>query len=258
MGAAPSARLVLTALPGIPLIEPGDDLAAVLAASLDRAGLALATGDVLVVAQKVVSKAENRYVDLAGVTPSPQARAIGEEIGKDPRAVEVILGESAAVVRTRERLMVVEHRLGYVMANAGADASNIDHLGRERLLLLPADPDASCRRLRAALHARTGAWAGVIINDSLGRAWRKGITGHALGVAGLPAVVDERGHPDLFGRPLQVTQVALADELAAAASLLQGQGDQGRPVVLIQGLALPPGEGSGRDLIRPRDQDLFR
>ena len=246
----------LFALSGIPLVKPGDALPALILAALKISGLSLQNGDVLVLAQKIVSKSEGRYLELAGVEPSARALQLARLCDKDPRLVEVILGESREVVRARRDVLVVEHRLGYVLANAGVDASNVGDEGK--VLLLPLDPDASCRSLRAALKAATGAAAGVLINDSWGRAWRLGTTGTALGVAGVPAVKDLRGAPDLFGRKLRSTDVAVADELAAAASLLMGQAAEGHPVVLVRGFPYPLRESSAAELLRPRSLDLFR
>lgn len=260
---AAGARLQLVALPGIPRVEPGANLAALIADGLAVAGERLQPGDILVVAQKIVSKAENRYVELAGVTPSARAREIARVVAKDPRIVEVILGESRAVLRQVPGILIVEHRLGFVMANAGVDASNIRHEDAEaveRVLLLPLDPDASAARLAAALGTRTGVTPGVVINDSVGRAWRQGTVGIALGSHGFPALLDRRGERDLFGRVLQVTEVALADQVAAAAALVQGEAAEGRPVVLVRGLTWPasaPSTGASA-LLRPREQDLFR
>jgi coenzyme F420-0:L-glutamate ligase / coenzyme F420-1:gamma-L-glutamate ligase len=254
-----SPRIELIGVPDFPLVKPGDDLATLIAAALERAGLRPVAGDILVVAQKIVSKAENRVVDLATVQPSERARAIGSEIQKDPRLVEVILGESTRVVRQRPGLLIVEHRLGYVMANAGVDHSNVSAPdGRERVLLLPRDPDASAEALRAKLSARFGCALAVIVNDSFGRAWRRGTVGVALGAAGLPAALDLRGHPDLFGQTLQTTIVGFADEVAAAASLVMGQAAEGMPVVLVRGLAWTAPASVGRTLLRPPDEDLFR
>lgn len=254
--AAPELRLV--ALPGMPLVREGDDLAALIVAALDRAGERLADGDVLVVAQKIVSKSEGRTVRLSSVVPSERAASLARETGKDPRIVELILSESAEVVRHAREVIVVAHRLGYVMANAGIDQSNVDHEPGECALLLPRDPDASCAALRERLRERAGADVGVIVNDSHGRAWRNGTVGVALGVAGLPGLLDLRGRPDLFDRKLRITEVGLADELAAAASLLMGQADEGRPVVLVRGVPYPRRDGNARELVRPRDRDLFR
>ncbi len=261
--AVAGARLELIALPGIPEVEPGADLAALVAAALDVAGEQLNPGDILVVAQKIVSKAENRYVELAGVTPSARALEIARVVAKDPRIVEVILGESRAVLRQVPGILIVEHRLGFVMANAGVDASNIQHEDAEaveRVLLLPDDPDASAARLAAALGERTGVVPGVVINDSVGRAWRNGTVGLALGSHGFPALLDRRGERDRFGRVLRVTEVALADQVAAAAALVQGEAAEGRPVVLVRGLAWPASAPAtpASTLLRPREQDLFR
>lgn len=254
-----AASLHLTALPGIPRIGPGDDLPAITCAGLGRAGLALERGDVLVYAQKIVSKAEDRFVDLAAVAPGPRARSLAAETGKDARLVEVILGESTEVLRHRPGLIVVVHRLGFVLANAGVDRSNIEG-GGERVLLLPADPDASCARLRDGLRERAGVDVGVMINDSVGRAWRKGIVGVALGLNGVAALRDLKGRPDMFGRPLETSEVAVADELAAAASLVQGQADEATPIVHVRGFAgAGAGGGAGaRALLRAPDADLFR
>lgn len=253
-------RLEITALPGIPLVRPGDDLAALIVAALDRAGTALKPGDTLVVAQKVVSKAEGRYAALASVEPGEQARDLARKTEKDPRLVELILRESARVVRHRPGLLIVQHRHGYVLANAGIDASNVepDPQAGERVLLLPEDPDRSARALRKRLRAATGVAPTVVINDSLGRAWRHGTVGTALGSAGLAALLDLRGEADLFGRALRVSQVGLADELAAAASLVQGEAAEGTPVALIRGLAPEAAEQGAADLIRSEDEDLFR
>ncbi len=252
-------RLELVALPGLPLVEPGDDLPALILAALDRAGIRLAPGDVLVVAQKIVSKAEGRYADLASVTPSDEARRLAAETEKDPRLVELILGESRRVLRHRPGLVIVEHKLGFVMANAGIDASNIPGGAEgERVLLLPQDPDASCRRLRGALQAATGVAPAIVMNDSTGRAWRNGTVGIALGVVGLEALVDLRGRPDLFGRPLRVSLVGLGDQLAAAGSLVQGEADEGTPVALVRGFDADAGNGGVAALIRSPEDDLFR
>jgi len=253
------ASLEISAVQGFKHIERGDDLAELIAGAFQESGRALRTGDVVVVAQKIVSKAEGRLIDLASVSPSPRAVALGAEIGKDPRLVEVILSESVRVVRKRPGLLIVAHRLGFVMANAGVDQSNIAAPdGKERVLLLPEDPDGSAASLRAQLLALTGAAVGVVINDSFGRAWRRGTVGIALGVAGLPALIDLRGRADLFGRKLEVSIVGFADEIAAAASLLMGQADEGRPVVLVRGLAWSASISSAATLVRPPEEDLFR
>ena len=257
------AKMTITALEDNPLVQPGDDLAELLLASLSAMGEALQDSDVLVLAQKIVSKSEGRYVDLADVTPSDRALELAEEVDKDPRLVEVILSESTDIVRYRKGVLVVAHRCGAVLANAGIDRSNIaqpddgNELGTS-VLLLPEDPDRSCAALRESLTQRTGAQIGVVINDSLGRAWRNGTVGAAIGCAGIEALLDLNGQPDLFDRPLQSTQVGLADELAAAASLVMGQADEGRPAALIRGLTGGQGNGTAADLVRSKDQDLFR
>lgn len=253
-------RLDVVALPGIPLIRPGDDLAALILAALGRAEIALKAGDALVLAQKIVSKAEGRYAALAAVEPSARARDLGAKTDKDPRLVELILRESARVVRHRPGLLIVQHRHGYVLANAGIDASNVepDPVAGERVLLLPEDPDRSCRALRQRLREATGVAPAVIINDSLGRAWRHGTVGTAIGSAGLAALLDLRGETDLFGRTLRVSQVGIADELSSAASLVQGEAAEGTPVALIRGMAPETTDQQAADLIRSEDEDLFR
>lgn len=242
--------LTLVALPGLPMVAAGDDLATLLAAGMARAGLSPEPGDVLAVAQKVVSKAEGRSVALGSVTPSAAAEALAAETGKDARLVELILSESVRVVRSRPNLIIVEHRLGFVMANAGVDQSNVGAAGHA--LLLPVDPDASA----AALAAKLGL--AVVITDSFGRAWRRGTVGVAIGAAGLPALLDLRGQPDLFDRPLMVSIAGFADEIAAAAGLLMGQGAEAQPAVLVRGLrwSAPPSPAAA--LLRVGPEDLFR
>ena len=218
-----SGQLTLIALTGIKLVEPGDDLGAIAVAAFAANGLLPEAGDVLVVAQKIVSKAEGRYVDVTTVEPSEQAIALAAEVHKDPRFVEVVLSQSKRVVRHRPGLLIVEHQLGFVMANAGIDHSNLPlQGGSERVLLLPEDPDGSALALRKRLVGVFGTDIAVVVSDSFGRAWRKGTVGVALGAAGLPALIDMRGHPDLFGRELLVTEIGFADEIAAAAGLLMG------------------------------------
>jgi coenzyme F420-0:L-glutamate ligase/coenzyme F420-1:gamma-L-glutamate ligase len=245
-----SDAVSLLALPGLPMLAAGDDLGAILAAGLARAGLIPQPGDVLAVAQKVVSKAEGRSVPLASVTPSPRAEALGAETGKDPRLVELILSESVRVVRSRPNLIIVQHRLGFVMANAGIDQSNVGEAGHA--LLLPLDPDDSA----AALSARLGL--PVVITDSFGRAWRRGTVGVAIGAAGLPALLDLRGQPDLFGRTLMVSITGFADEIAAAAGLVMGQGAEGRPAVLVRGLRWAAPALPASELVRVGAEDLFQ
>ncbi|MGH6945671.1 MAG: coenzyme F420-0:L-glutamate ligase [Geminicoccaceae bacterium] len=252
-------HIIMRAVPGLPLVEPGDDLGHLLADALERAEIAPRTQDILVIAQKVVSKAEGRYVDLAEVVPSPYARRLAAEVDKDARLVEVILSQSDEVVRYRKGVLVVAHKLGFVMANAGVDQSNIEQPdGRERVLLLPEDPDGACALIKARLDARFGVELGVVINDSFGRPWRNGVVGVALGAAGLPALLDLVGELDLYGRALRVTEVPLADEIAAAASLVMGQASEGMPVVHVRGLAWQTPPSAATALIRPRETDLFR
>ena len=255
--AKPAAELRISALAGIPLVQPGDDIAELIVQGLAVSGLSLRNSDVLVIAQKIVSKAEGRIVDLREVMPSARAETLAAEVNKDPRLVELILRESTEVVRLRKDVLVVAHRSGVVLANAGIDASNV--AGDEHhVLLLPEDCNRSCRDIRARLAARTGTEVGVLIIDSLGRAWRNGTVGVALGAAGLPTLLNLRGTPDLFGRELRSTEVGIADEIAAAASMLMGQADEGTPVVLMRGLNLSGANGSADDLLRPRTLDLFR
>ena len=242
---------------GLPLVRPGDDLAALLLAGLDRAGLAAADGDVLVVAHKVVSKAEGRLASLAGVRPSAEACRLADLTGKDPRLVEVILGESRAVLRAVPGVLIVETHLGFICANAGVDHSNVD-ADEDVVALLPADPDASAARLRATIAQRTGASVAVIVNDSHGRPWREGTVGVAVGSAGIAAVEDLRGRLDLFGRPLRITTVGLVDELAAAASLVMGQAAEGVPAVLVRGAGYPQAGPGARSVLRDAAHDLFR
>lgn len=252
-------RLELVALQGFPLVEPGDDLARLIADSLEVNGLALAADDVLVIAQKIVSKAEGRYVRLAEVEPGPRALELAERTRKDPRQVELILRESVEVVRSRPGVIIVEHRNGYVHANAGIDRSNIESdPGDPRVLLLPEDPDRSAGTLRRALAGILGQAPQIIINDSMGRAWRNGTVGLAIGTAGLEPIENQVGELDMFGNVLEVTEPAVADELAAAASLLMGQAAQGCPVVLARGARLRPAECGSRGLLRERSMDMFR
>jgi coenzyme F420-0:L-glutamate ligase/coenzyme F420-1:gamma-L-glutamate ligase len=250
---------MLFALPGVPLIEPGDDLAVILAAAIRASEIGLSDRDILVVAQKIVSKAEGRYVSLNGIVSSPRAVEIAAKTGKDPRYVEVVLSQSEDIVKVGPHVVVAAHKLGFVMANAGVDESNIRHdAGEERLLLLPLDPDGSARRLKQRLDEDFGVSIGIVINDSFGRPWRNGVVGVALGASGVPALVDRVGEPDLFGRKLKVTEIAFADELASAASMLMGQAGEGLPAVLVRGLALESPDRPAAALIRARERDMFR
>lgn len=253
--------LSLTPLPGIPLIRQGDNLADIILRSLERAHITLSDGDILVLAQKIVSKAEGRQVNLLTVKPSSRAEQLAESAKKDPRLLELILRESNEVLRVRGELIIVEHRLGFVCANAGIDHSNVCGLGdaqEDWVLLLPEDPDASAARLREALESASGARIGVLIIDSHGRSWRMGTVGFTIGLSGLPGLLDLRGRMDLFDYQLRVTQVGVADELAAGASLVMGQAAEGTPVVHVRGFPYPLREGHLEELLRPKDQDLFR
>jgi coenzyme F420-0:L-glutamate ligase/coenzyme F420-1:gamma-L-glutamate ligase len=252
-----TARVELLAIPGLPMVLEGDDLAALIRDGLARAGMTLRDRDVVVIAQKIVSKAEGRMVDLADVVPSRQAIDLADQVGKDPRIVQVVLSESVRVVRSRPNLMIMQHRLGFVMANAGVDQSNVHAAdGQHRALLLPLDPDASAERIRSAL--ADAAEVAVVISDSFGRPWRRGTQGVAIGAAGLPALIDLRGQPDLFGRILEVSIIGFADEIAAAASLLQGQADEAQPVVILRGLTWTAPNCPVADVVRPPEEDLFQ
>ncbi|MGE3876767.1 MAG: coenzyme F420-0:L-glutamate ligase [Parvibaculaceae bacterium] len=248
--------LLLKPLPGIPRVAKDDDLAGLTLKALTDADIQLAPGDVLVFAQKIVSKAEGRAVDLATVTPSSRALELASQTGKDARVIELILQESSEVLRTRPGLIVVVHRLGFVLANAGIDRSNVDDVNK--VLLLPLDPDASALRIRESLRKGSGVDVGVLIIDSIGRAWRQGTVGTAIGASGIPTLLDLRGRPDLHGRPLESTEIGFADELAAAASLVMGQADEGFPIVLVRGVPYARSEGSALELVRPKAIDLFR
>jgi len=250
-------QVTFTGLPGIPHVQPGDDLAALICASLSQAGLTLETGDIVVITSKLVSKAEGRFVNLNTVQPSARACRVAKIVRKDPRMVELILRESTAISRMRQDVLIVRHRLGFTLANAGIDHSNVGRESDDWVLLLPEDPDRSARQIRQRLAELTGVAPGVVISDSHGRPFRVGTVGVAIGLAGLPAVWDKRGQRDLYGRELRVTVTGLGDELAAAAGLVTGQGAEGLPVVLVRGLQVPPGEGRAADLIRPEALDLY-
>lgn len=253
--------LTLTPLQNIPLIRRDDNLADIVLKSLQETGLELQDDDILVLAQKIVSKAEGRKVNLATVSPSARAIELAQQTEKDPRVVELMLQESNEVLRTRVGTIIVEHKLGFVCANAGIDHSNVAGDGdttEEWVLLLPEDPDRSCTLLRNEIESKTGKHIGVVIIDSHGRAWRNGTVGVAIGMSGVPGIVDKRGDKDLFGYTLRITIIGAADELAAAASLVMGQASEGRPVVHVRGFPYPLQEGSLKELIRPKEQDMFR
>ena len=255
--------VTLTPIPAIGPVMPGADLGELITKAAAGTGICLASGDVVVVAQKVVSKSENRFVDLATIEPGQEAMRIAAEAKKDPRVVELVLRESTAVVRVAPGVVITRHRLGYVMANAGIDRSNVgstDAQGHtDAVVLLPENPDASARRIRARLGELASVDCAVIVNDSFGRPWRLGTCGVAIGTAGIGALADRRGEFDLDGRRLETTEVAVADQIAAAASMLQGEGSEGRPVVVLSGLcfARAPDIGAGA-LIRPIQMDLFQ
>ena len=253
--------LVLTSLENIPLIRRDDNLADIVLKSLQDTGLELQDNDILVLAQKIVSKAEGRKVNLATVSPSPRAIELAQQTEKDPRVVELMLQESNEVLRTRVGTIIVEHKLGFICANAGIDHSNVAGDGdttEEWVLLLPEDPDRSCALLRNEIESKTGKHIGVVIIDSHGRAWRNGTVGVTIGMSGVPGIIDKRGDKDLFGYTLRITIIGAADELAAAASLVMGQASEGRPVVHVRGFPYPLQEGSLKELIRPKEQDMFR
>jgi coenzyme F420-0:L-glutamate ligase/coenzyme F420-1:gamma-L-glutamate ligase len=250
-------NLSLFALPGMPAVQRGDDLARLIVEALERAALRLQDGDALVVTSKIVSKAEGRLVDLRAVQPSDEALRFASVTGKDPRIVELVLRESAEVSRSAPNVLITRHRLGFVSANAGIDQSNVDG-SDEHALLLPLDPDESARKLRERLRELTGVQVGIIISDSHGRPFRLGNVGVAVGVAGMPALVDLRGQPDMFGRILRISIQGYADMVASAAGLLSGEGREGLPVVLVRGLEFPAVDGRAADLYRPPSEDLYR
>lgn len=254
-----AAGLTVRPVPGIPLIEAGDDLAALIAEAMVGAGLDLEDGDIVVTAQKVISKAEGRTVRLDQAVPGDEARLDGARSGKDAATVELIHSESSEVMRVAPGVLVTRHRLGHVAANAGIDFSNVPQEQGETALLWPLDPDASAARLRQALQQRFGVRLGVVISDSLGRAWRMGTTGTAIGVSGLRPLRDRRGETDLFGRVLQATLIGVADEIAAAASLVIGEAAEGVPVVIVRGATYETAEDYGiGEILRPLNEDLFR
>lgn len=249
--------LSVTGIEGLPLVRPGDDLFAILMDAID-AQTSLGDGDVLVVAQKVVSKAEGRAVRLADVAPSADAVALAAETDKDPRLVQLILDESVAVVRKRPGVLIVRHRLGFVSANAGIDQSNVDHRDGEAALLLPVDPDASAATLHARILERTGKRVGVVISDSANRPWRLGTTAIAIGAAGIRVFDDRRGGSDLFGRELKITLVNRADSIATAAVLVMGETTERIPAALVRGFPAEPQAGNASEINRPLAEDLFQ
>lgn len=252
-------HLTLIPIAHVPHIQAGDDLAGLLLTAVAQNGLVLQEGDVLALAQKIVSKAEGRRVNLATVVPSERAQEVAAQTAKDPRVVELILRESDEISRLRPGVLIVRHRLGFTSANAGIDRSNVaQEVEGEWVLLLPEDPDASAARLRQAILERTGQNVGVVITDSHGRPFRMGTVGVAIGVAGVPALWNRRGESDLYGYQLQHTDVGVADEIAAAAGLLMGQAAEGLPAVLLRGLRFASPVGQATDLVRPKTMDLYR
>ena len=252
--------VTLTPLAGIPIVREGDDVASLVGDAIEGAGIAPADFDVVVVTQKILSKAQGRRVRLADVEPSPRALELAAALDKDPRMIEVVLGESNEVVAHGHGVLITEHRSGHVMANSGVDRSNVGHASGddEEVLLLPLDADASAGALARSLEARFGCRIAVVVSDSVGRAWRHGVAGIAIGAAGLPSLTDLRGEPDLFDVPLKVTLTGLADQIASAANLVAGEGAQGVPAVHVRGLRWNAPPVPARALVRDRRSDLFR
>jgi coenzyme F420-0:L-glutamate ligase/coenzyme F420-1:gamma-L-glutamate ligase len=255
-------RLELRALPGLPLIRKGDDLAALIGKSLAQAEIVLRDSDILAVTSKILSRAEGRFVDLGTVEVSARAEKLAAEVGKDPRLVELILRESIQISRQAPGVLVVRHRLGFISAHASIDCSNAVPVGAPKdsgpwALLLPTDPDQDAERIRQALEAQSGARLGIVITDSLGRPFRLGTVGAAIGVAGMPALWDRRGEADIYGRKLEHTITALADQVAAVTDLVAGQAAEGRPVVHVRGLHFPTGPHRATELYRPQNEDLY-
>lgn len=250
--------LRITPIGGIKLVEPGDDLASLLLEGLAASGLDLEDGDILAVAQKIVSKAEGRQVDLATVEASQEACRLAQETEKDPRLVQLILDESTEVVRRKPGVLIVRHKLGLVGAHAGVDQSNVDHGAGPSALLLPKDPDASARRIRRALVEATGHRVGVLVTDSANRPWRLGTVGIAIGAAGITVLDDQRGGNDLYGRELKVTLINRADSLASAATLAMGETTERMPAALIRGFSADESDQPASAIPRPLEEDLFR
>jgi coenzyme F420-0:L-glutamate ligase/coenzyme F420-1:gamma-L-glutamate ligase len=256
------SELLVRAIAGVPTVERGDDLFEIIVAALERAEIALRDGDVVVLASKIISRAEGCFVDLDTITPGEKALRLGQEVDKDPRLVELILRESIGISRKTSGALIVRHRLGFVSANAGIDASNAAPKNAASgsgpwVLTLPRDPDASAAALRAKLAGRYTANIAVVITDSWGRPFRRGTVGFALGAVGLPVVWDRRGASDRYGRVLEATECAVADSIAAAADLVAGQADEGRPLTLVRGLAFPPSDESSKALLRDLEDDLY-
>jgi coenzyme F420-0:L-glutamate ligase / coenzyme F420-1:gamma-L-glutamate ligase len=256
-----SMPLTITPIPDIPLIKPGDNLPEIIIQAAKNSDILPKEGDIWILAQKIVSKAENRLVNINRIVPSTRAFEIANKTRKDPRFVELVLRESKNVLREKPGALIVEHNCGFICANAGIDHSNVEaDEGNpdDWYLLLPEDSDQSALKIRKELEITFGFHFGVMIIDSHGRAWRNGTVGTTIGLSGLPGVVDLRGRQDLFGYRLQITQICAADELAGAASLMMGQANESQPVVLASGFPYPLREGNITELIRPKDEDLFR
>ena len=256
------ASMTVEPLTGIKMVEPGDDLGSILAQAIEDNGIELVDGDIVAIAQKIVSKAEGRQIALTDVTASDEAKALAAETDKDPRLVQLILDESDEILRKKPGVLIMRHNLGIVGAHAGVDQSNIDHGDGETALLLPVDPDASARTIRDALIERTGAKVGVLITDSTNRPWRMGTIGIAIGAAGMTVLDDHRGGVDMYGRELKVTLINRADSIATAATLLMGETTEKTPAALVRGLPLASpedlAEQTARIINRPLDEDLFR
>ena len=249
--------LEIIALEGIPLVTVGDDLVAIILKGLADADIRLQHHDSLVISSKIVSKSEGRRFDLKQVVPTERAIVLAGETHKDPRIVELVLQESVSVSRSAPHVLVTQHRLGFVSANAGIDQSNVGE-DQDFVLLLPLDPDQSAQKIRESILAQTGVEIGIVISDSHGRPFRVGNIGVAIGVAGMPALLDLRGQHDLFGRELRISMQAYGDLIASAAHLVCGEGDEGRPVVLVRGLSFSAEDGKASDLNRSPEQDLYR
>ena len=251
--------LTVTPLTGIPRVKAGDDLAGLLIAAIERSGLGLQPTDIIVVAQKIVSKAEGRVRALATARVTAEAEKLACITGKDPRQIALVLEESTEVLRAKKNVIVVAHRLGLIMANAGIDRSNVEQgADGESVLLLPLNPDQSAAEIRKQLTAHFGVASGIVITDSIGRAWRLGTVGHAIGAAGVPSIIDQRGQPDMNNRALEVTETAFADSVAAAAVLVMGEAAEGTPAAIVRGLTWTAPEKPARALVRPKTEDMFR
>ncbi len=255
----PPQSLSLSTIPRIPLIEPNDDLANIIFHALSSSGHKIENNDIIVVAQKIISKAEGRTVDLTTIKPSEKAIKLAEEINKDPRQIELVLSESNEIIAIKPGVIIVEHHSGVILANAGIDHSNVDNSdNKEIVCLLPKDSNESARRLKKEIENLCDKQIGIIITDSIGRPWRKGTTGVALGSAGIETIRDLRGDKDMFGCELLVSETADADSLASAACLLMGEGDNATPVILIRGYETVISDQDTNQLLRPKDEDMFR